>query len=69
LSSTSEGVIAVFNKAKKTIENFNEDEKKENIIVIFFDEMGLAEHSPYNPLKVIHSELEYDETKYINDIL
>ena len=22
--------------------------------------MGLAEHSPHNPLKVIHSELEYD---------
>ena len=22
--------------------------------------MGLAEHSPNNPLKVIHSELEYD---------
>jgi hypothetical protein len=28
--------------------------------MIFFDEMGLAEHSPNNPLKVIHSELEYD---------
>ena len=26
--------------------------------------MGLAEHSPHNPLKVIHSELEYDN----NDI-
>ena len=28
--------------------------------MIFFDEMGLAEYSPNNPLKVIHSELEYD---------
>ena len=28
--------------------------------MIYFDEMGLAEHSPNNPLKVIHSELEYD---------
>ena len=25
--------------------------------------MGLAEHSPHNPLKVIHSELEYDLNK------
>ena len=26
--------------------------------MIFFDEMGLAEHSPNNPLKVIHAELD-----------
>ena len=25
--------------------------------------MGLAEHSPNNPLKVIHSELEYDQNE------
>ena len=31
--------------------------------MIYFDEMGLAEHSPNNPLKVIHSQLEYDENK------
>ena len=37
----------------------NEDDKK-IISMIFFDEMGLAEHSPNNPLKVIHAELEYD---------
>ena len=28
--------------------------------MIYFDEMGLAENSKNNPLKVIHSELEYD---------
>ena len=28
--------------------------------MIFFDEMGLEKNSPNNPLKVIHSELEYD---------
>ena len=33
---------------------------EEKISTIYFDEMGLAEHSPHNPLKVIHSELEYD---------
>jgi hypothetical protein len=26
--------------------------------MIFFDEMGLAEHSPNNPLKVIHAQLD-----------
>ena len=56
-TSTSEGVQKVFNKAKKTAK-----ELKENIIpVIYFDEMGLAEESPHNPLKVIHAELEYDD--------
>ena len=32
--------------------------------MIYFDEMGLAEHSKFNPLKTIHAELELDE----NDI-
>ena len=31
--------------------------------MIYFDEMGLAEISPNNPLKVMHSQLEYDENK------
>ena len=31
--------------------------------MIYFDEMGLAEISPNNPLKVIHSQLEYDENE------
>ena len=35
--------------------------KDEVIPVLYFDEMGLAEESPNNPLKVIHSELEYDD--------
>ena len=37
-----------------------------NIIsLIYFDEMGLAEISPNNPLKVIHSELDYKEEEEI----
>ena len=28
--------------------------------MILFDELGLAEKSPSNPLKVLHSKLEYD---------
>ena len=59
LASTSEGVKKVFNIARKILENKNK-EKEEIISMIYFDEMGLAEHSKNNPLKVIHAELEYD---------
>ena len=64
LSSTSEGVETIFNKANNSIKKFKA-ENKDNIPMIFFDEMGLAEHSPNNPLKVIHSKLEItsDEEK------
>ena len=52
-SSTSQGVLNIFKRARAIID-------KQSISMIYFDEMGLAEHSPNNPLKVIHSELEYD---------
>ena len=62
MGSTSKGVKNVFriarNKLKSAKEQRNQNE--ELISMIFFDELGLAEHSPNNPLKVIHSELEYD---------
>ena len=59
LGSTSEGVLKVFKTARKYLDNKNQND--ENIIsMVYFDEMGLAEHSKNNPLKVIHSELEYD---------
>ena len=40
-------------------------ENKEDlpISMILFDELGLAERSKYNPLKVLHSKLEYDGNK------
>ena len=60
LNSTSEGVKDVFDKARKILEVKDNKENKEKISTFYFDEMGLAEHSPHNPLKVIHSELEYD---------
>ena len=37
-----------------------EEEKNKNIYLVFFDEMGLAERSSNNPLKVIHYLLEKD---------
>ena len=57
LNSTSEGVKNIFDKAREILKV---SESKDKISTIYFDEMGLAEHSPHNPLKVIHSELEYD---------
>ena len=61
-TSTSKGVIKLFDKAKKVLSNRKQKgEIKDIISMIFFDEMGLAEISPHNPLKVIHSELEYDK--------
>ncbi len=56
-TSTSKGIKFIFDKARKIIEN----NKSKIISLIYFDEMGLAEISNNNPLKVLHSELEYDE--------
>ena len=73
LTSNSSEIQTIFKRAKnisrkaktkKDNENKNDDnnnieENKEKILsVILFDEMGLAEISPNNPLKVIHSELD-----------
>ena len=59
LTSESKAVKKIFKKARKTLEDLKL--KKEIISSIYFDEMGLAEISKNNPLKVIHSELEFDE--------
>ena len=63
MASTSKGVENIFKKARSRYKELSDNDKKENISLIFFDEMGLAENSPNNPLKVIHSELEYDQNK------
>ncbi|GBB90017.1 hypothetical protein RclHR1_01690002 [Rhizophagus clarus] len=55
-SSTSDGIIKVFDKANK----YQETTSKQFpvISVVLLDEVGLAETSPFNPLKVLHSLLE-----------
>ena len=63
LASTSKGVENVFEKARETLKQLSKEDKKKNISLIYFDEMGLAEKSPNNPLKVIHAELEYDQNE------
>ncbi|KAG0610191.1 hypothetical protein M758_7G045200 [Ceratodon purpureus] len=58
-SSTSEGILKVFEKAYRCVE----DNKKKNVnavVVVVLDEVGLAEISSHNPLKVLHSLLEPD---------
>ena len=56
-TSTAEGIEQVFLKAQKAqLKN----KGKQIISLVFFDEMGLAERSSNNPLKVIHYLLERD---------
>ncbi|KAL3853050.1 hypothetical protein ACJMK2_016633 [Sinanodonta woodiana] len=54
-SSTSDGIIKVFEKAQK----YQESNSQEDVLsVVILDEIGLAEVSRFNPLKVLHSLLE-----------
>ena len=57
-TSTAEGIEQVYDKAMRSQKkNRNND----IITLVFFDEMGLAERSSNNPLKVIHYLLERDQ--------
>ena len=56
-SSTSDGIIKVFEKATRYQESNNAEEV---LSVVILDEIGLAEVSRFNPLKVLHSLLEPD---------
>jgi hypothetical protein len=54
-SSTSEGINEIFEKAS----HYKDHNKDANVLpVVLLDEVGLAENSPNNPLKVLHSILE-----------
>ena len=60
-SSTSEGIQKVFEKAN----NYRKQKRSENILpVVLLDEVGLAEISRFNPLKVLHSLLEPQTGKF-----
>ncbi|KAK3603844.1 hypothetical protein CHS0354_042851 [Potamilus streckersoni] len=62
-SSTSDGIIKVFEKAQR----YQTDNKNEVLSVVILDEIGLAERSRFNPLKVLHSLLE-PEGKQFPDV-
>ena len=53
-SSTSEGILKVFEKARR----YNVEGANDVLPVVLLDEIGLAEVSAFNPLKVLHSLLE-----------
>jgi len=58
---TSESIEKVFERANKYLKA----QKDSSLLpVIVFDEIGLAELSPHNPLKVLHAELEVETCKY-----
>ena len=63
-TSISQGIKGAFARARAPLIKVEKENKKQNIIsMLFFCEMGLAEHNPSNPLKAIHSELEYEQNK------
>ena len=53
-SSTSEGILKVFEKARR----YKYEGSNDVLPVVLLDEIGLAEVSASNPLKVLHSLLE-----------
>jgi len=62
-STEPEEVEGVFKKAENLYKNFKNNNNRNDkvpIFMILFDELGLAEKSPTNPLKVLHYKLEYD---------
>ena len=62
-SSTSDGILKVFEKARK----YKEHNKTGDVLpVVLLDEIGLAEVSKYNPLKVLHSLLEPGDSPFPN---
>ena len=61
-STSPEEVEKLFEDAKKLCEN-SKKKNQNTLYMILFDELGLAEKSPTNPLKVLHSNLEYSGNK------
>ncbi|RUS21204.1 hypothetical protein BC937DRAFT_93350 [Endogone sp. FLAS-F59071] len=56
-SSTSEGILKVFAKAQR-YETRHDSDRFPSRAVVLLDEVGLAETSRHNPLKVLHALLE-----------
>ena len=63
-STLPEEVENIFETANKKLENLKEKDKKIlPISMILFDELGLAEKSDKNPLKVLHKYLDYNDNR------
>ena len=61
-STSPEEVEKLFEDAKKLCKN-SKNKNQNTLYMILFDELGLAEKSPTNPLKVLHANLEYSGNK------
>ena len=59
-SSTSEGIEKIFEKARGVLSNAHDNSI---LPLIVFDEIGLAEISKNNPLKILHSLLEPEKAE------
>ena len=62
-STTPEDITELFDKADGLYKNYIKIKNSNDIVPIYmilFDELGLAERAPTNPLKVLHTKLEYD---------
>lgn len=59
-SSTSEGIEKIFEKARGVLNNSHDNSI---VPLIVFDEIGLAEISKNNPLKILHSLLEPEKAE------
>ena len=62
-STTPDDITELFEKAEGLYTNYKKIKKKDDIVPIYmilFDELGLAEKAPTNPLKILHTKLEYD---------
>ena len=58
---TSDSIIKVFQRADKYL---HAKDDANRLPVVVFDEIGLAELSPHNPLKVLHGKLEVETCQY-----
>lgn len=64
LQSTSDGIKRVFDNALKRKYQL-QTSKSNDIVLVIIDEIGLAEISSNNPLKVLHSLLEPPEVSFV----
>ena len=58
-STIPEDILNLFHTAEKKLKAFKRRKLDLPISMILFDELGLSESSEINPLKVLHSKLEY----------
>lgn len=57
--------MKVFERAFKCVEANLAEGKIKPIVTVVIDEIGLAEISPHNPLKVLHSFLEPPKVAFV----